>query len=191
MDMEPVPTIRRMTPDDLPFANALRQAAGWNQTLEDWRRFLDLEPEGCFVAMWHGEPAGTATTLVHGPDLAWIGMVLVRPKVRRLGIGRALLLHCIDHLRARGIRCVKLDATPLGKPVYERLGFKEEWMSSRWEHPGLALGQVAPGSIRPVRAGDLSIGGVVSDLDTLAFGTPRTRLLTALAEHGRADCRGA
>src|SRR5881409_405096 len=60
--------------DDLPFADSLRALAGWNQTLGDWERFLVTEPTGCFLAEWNGTPAGTATTMVYGPELAWIGM---------------------------------------------------------------------------------------------------------------------
>jgi len=125
--------LRLLTARDLPFADAVRAAAGWNQTLDDWRRFLALEPEGCFLAEWEGKPAGTATTLIHGPELAWIGMVLVHPDSRRRGIGQALLRHCLEHLRQRGVGCIKLDATPLGQPVYERLGFRSEWTLARWE----------------------------------------------------------
>lgn len=133
--MAPHLHLRTMTPADLPFAHALRGAVGWNQTVADWQRFLLLEPEGCFIAELQGNPVGTATTIIHGRDLAWIGMVLVTSEFRRQGIGRALLLHAINHLRKYGIRCIKLDATPLGRPVYESLGFQVEWSLSRWERP--------------------------------------------------------
>jgi GNAT superfamily N-acetyltransferase len=53
-------------------------------------------------------PAGTATTIGYGTDLAWIGMVLVHPDHRRHGVGRALLAHCIAFLRERRIRSIKL-----------------------------------------------------------------------------------
>src|SRR5580700_4974672 len=111
--------MRTMLPSDLSFADSLRALAGWNQTPADWRRFLAMQPEGCFMAQWNGVPAGTATTTVYGSDLAWIGMVLVHPEYRRRGIGRGLLLKCIEHLQARRVRCIKLDATPQGRPVYE------------------------------------------------------------------------
>src|SRR2546425_10786138 len=126
---------RLLDREDLPFADSLRALAGWNQTLDDWERFLALEPEGCFLADWNGTPAGTATTIVYGPELAWIGMVLVHPEFRRRGIGRALLQHCIDSLRERGVRCIKLDATPVGRAVYRDLGFHDEWTLKRWVRP--------------------------------------------------------
>src|SRR6185436_14043087 len=117
--MNPLLRLRLLTRDDLPFADSVRALAGWNQTIADWERFLTAEPDGCFLAEWNGVPAGTATTMVYGLALAWIGMVLVHPDHRRRGIGRALLVRCIEHLRGRGVRGIKLDATPAGKEVYD------------------------------------------------------------------------
>jgi len=133
LDMSSPLQVRTMLPADLPFADSLRALVGWNQTLADWQRFLSMEPEGCFLAEWDGAPAGTATTVVYGTDLAWIGMVLVHPDYRRRGIGGRLLLKCIEYLQVRGVRCIKLDATPQGRPVYEKLGFRDEWTMRRWE----------------------------------------------------------
>src|SRR5437868_12008562 len=116
-------SIRVLSPEDIPFADSVRALAGWNQTLGDWQRFMNTEPEGCFVAEWRGTPAGTATTVCYGSELGWIGMLLVHPDHRRHGVGSALLQHCLEYLRGRGVQCIKLDATPLGKALYERFGF--------------------------------------------------------------------
>lgn len=179
---------------DLPFADSLRALAGWNQTLGDWERFLATEPTGCFLAEWNGIPAGTATTIVYGPELAWIGMVLVHPEFRRRGIGQGLLRHCIDSLRARGVRCIKLDATPLGRTVYEGLGFQDEWTMRRWacaptspqatrQEPGRAdpdAQQRVPTGLSAVRSWRASDEQSLSPLDATAFGVSRHRLLAAL-----------
>ncbi len=174
--------IRLLQLDDLVFADSLRARVGWNQTPEDWRRFLALEPGGCCLAEWDGAPVGTATTLRYGSDLAWIGMVLVHPDYRRRGIGRALLRHCIAWLQERGVRCIKLDATPAGRPVYEGLGFKEEWTLTRWEHAGPQLAKPALAGLRPWRTSDAPL---VGPLDTAAFSVSRERLLQGLATQSR------
>jgi GNAT superfamily N-acetyltransferase len=172
--------LRLLTRADVPFADSLRALAGWNQTLADWERFLASAPDGCFLAEWDGAPAGTATTTVYGSTLAWIGMVLVHPEYRRRGIGRALLQHCLEHLRQRGVRCIKLDATPLGRTVYRGLGFQDEWTLARWVGGpvGAQPSQVEAG-LRPWRATDASF---VEQLDAAAFGITRRRLLTTLAQ---------
>ena len=174
--------LRALRPGDLPFADSLRATVGWNQTLVDWQRFLAMEPEGCFLARWDGVPVGTATTLRYGSEVAWIGMVLVHPDHRRRGIGRALLNHCIAWLQERRVRCIKLDATPAGKQVYDALGFKDEWTLARWEHAGL---QVAKPSEARVRAWDASDTRLSGSLDAVAFGVSRERLAEALARQSR------
>jgi GNAT superfamily N-acetyltransferase len=171
--------LRLLTREDLRFADSVRALAGWNQTLEDWERFLATEPTGCFLAEWNGVPAGTATTTVYGPSLAWIGMVLVHPGHRRKGIGRSLLLRCIEYLRERGARCIKLDATPLGRTVYEGLGFQAEWTLARWS--GRAAPTPLPSSPPASRQWQDADAPLVDALDAVAFGVSRQRLLTALS----------
>lgn len=177
-------TLRQLTRADLAFADSVRALVGWNQTRADWDRFLAAEPQGCFLAEWHGAPAGTATTTVYGPELAWIGMVLVHPEFRRRGIGRALLERCIEHLQQRKVRCLKLDATPLGRPVYLGLGFQDEWTLRRWARPaGSAPVAQLDSRSAPWLEADLRR---VEPLDATAFGVSRKRLLPALARQSLA-----
>src|SRR5215831_10415209 len=115
-----------MSTADLPLGIRLGQQAGWNQTPADWQRFLDLQPDGCFVGLWDGLPVSTITTFLFGKT-AWIAMVLVEASHRGRGIATALLEHTLSLVDGSGIRVVRLDATPLGLPVYARLGFVEQF----------------------------------------------------------------
>lgn len=171
--------LRLMTAGDMPFADHLRALEGWNQTLEDWQRFLTTEPNGCFVAVWNGTPAGTIVTTVHGPELGWIGMLLVHPDYRRRGIGNTLLKWCIQYLRGRRVRCIKLDATPAGKEVYDVLGFKDEWALSRWEGVSVPSKQGTP-DLR-IRNWQEADSRMIDRLDAEAFGVSRHRIIQALA----------
>src|SRR5437899_7867264 len=89
--------IRLMTGADLPLGMRLKAANGWNQTEADWRRYLDLQPDGCFVAMLDGKPVGTLTTCVFGP-VGWIAMVLVDAEYRGRGVGTTLMRHALTYL---------------------------------------------------------------------------------------------
>jgi GNAT superfamily N-acetyltransferase len=124
--------IRTMTVRDIPAGMRLKEIAGWNQTEADWQIFLDASRDGCFVAEVGGIVRGTATTIVYGERFAWVGMILVHPQHRGHGIGTTLLKKCIEHLDSIQVPCIKLDATPLGKPVYEKLGFATEYELERW-----------------------------------------------------------
>jgi GNAT superfamily N-acetyltransferase len=173
------PVLRYLDRSDLGFAHALSRGAGWNQTRRDWERFLALAPEGCFLAEAGGQPAGTATTTAYGKRLAWIGMVLVEPSFRRRGIGTALLGAAIHQLRDQtGVACIRLDATPEGRPLYEGLGFVAEWDLRRWVRgESLAQEVAVPGpaepSGTPLPASSLA-------LDLAVFGADRSLLLESL-----------
>jgi len=167
--------IRQMTPADIPFGMEIKTAAGWNQVESDWRAFLSYNPDGCFIAEWDGQRVGTTTTTIHDGKVAWIGMVLVHPGFRRLGIGKALLKHCIAWLQQRGVPCIKLDATPAGKTVYVPLGFRDEYELERVETVAKAEGGI--------QAAACDVEAILA-LDSEAFGVQRQPVLQRLlGEH--------
>jgi len=189
-----------MTVDDLPLGMRLRGQAGFNQTEADWRRFLDLEPDGCFVAELDGEPVGTVANFVFGP-IGWIAMLLVDERFRRRGIGTRLTQHALDHLllaapatqenaktrshgadmlhrktpRSRGVATARLDATPRGRLVYKKLGFVAEYELVRLE--GTAPGIATPGTVASLTPDRLD---ALVALDEQATATPRRRLIERL-----------
>ena len=138
--------IRALQPDDIPAAMRLKEAAGWNQTEDDWRNVLRLAPGGCFGLVENDTLAATATAVSYGTDLGWIGMVLTHPDFRGRGFARALMEHALDYLSARGVRCVKLDATDMGYPLYRNLGFEDECPVERWRR---SAGPIGPESACP------------------------------------------
>ena len=159
---------------DLADAVALSTGEGWNQTPADWQRLLRLGPDGCFAARMGGRLVGTVTTTIYDRGLAWIGMMIVHPTARRRGIGAALMTRALEHLDAAGVACVKLDATPAGRPLYRRLGFDEEVLFERWM--GVARPSDATGLVPDQRA---ALGPVLP-LDRAAFGADRSVLLATL-----------
>lgn len=176
-------TIRRLTERDIPALLRLKEQAGWNQLEADIRRYLELEPEGCFAAEHEGLVVGTTTTCVLG-SVAWVAMVLVEPALRRHGIGTALMEHALAYLDKLGLRTIRLDATPLGQPVYERLGFVAEYSLARWQGimPAISLSS----HVEPVREDDLD---EVIQLDTAIIGTDRGKLLRRLHQEDPSSLR--
>ena len=164
--------IRLLFESDIPAAMQLKEAAGWNQTEEDWRRLLSLEPNGCFAAVKDGRLVGTTTTTTYGDELAWIGMVLVDPQQRRQGIATQLLNVAIDYLKKKVVT-VKLDATSQGKPVYERLGFQVETVLERWS------------GVSNARNAATTKVDAINDLlalDRIAFAADRSKLIEKLID---------
>ena len=119
-----VPTIRSLTPVDLEAAFRLSAGAGWNQRLDDWRMLLQLAPAGAFAATRDdGTIVGTAIGIDYG-TFGWIAMMLVDPAWRSRGLGARLLEAAMSAV-SPGI-AIRLDATPLGRPLYRRYGFEDE-----------------------------------------------------------------
>jgi len=112
--------VRLLRKSDIPAALRLKELAQWNQTESDWLRLLHLEPNGCFCATIDGEVVATTTSTTYGHELAWIGMVLVDPKHRQLGIATKLMRVAIDYLSKAGVTTIKLDATPAGSRAHSR-----------------------------------------------------------------------
>src|SRR5260370_13144230 len=96
-----------------------------------------METDGCFAAEWKAQAVGTTVTGILG-TVGWIAMVLVEPDWRGRGIGKALMSHALSFLDAQGVLSVRLDATALGKPLYEKLGFVVEYELARYEGVSLA-----------------------------------------------------
>ncbi|SRR6266568_3182327 len=179
-------SLRRMTECDLPVADELRRLAGWNQTLEDWQRLLWLEARGCFVAVENSEVVGTVTTTSHGQTLAWIGMMLVHAAHQRRGIGTRLMRQALEYLQGRGVECVKLDATPAGRPVYEKLGFVPESGLTRWQRQPSGKTQTPDSAAAGARELTDADWEAVEAIDRAAFGASRACLLRSLAHDSRA-----
>jgi GNAT superfamily N-acetyltransferase len=173
-----------MTTADISAGMRLKEIAGWNQTQKDWHRFLEANSDGCFVAEWYGQVAGTVATIIYSNVLAWIGMVLVDPQFRGKGIGTALLAKALDALSARQIPCVKLDATPEGRLIYERQGFQAEYAIERCvlKRQG-AINTVVAANSRTETAEPCGTNDIESILtmDREIFGADRGALLKSVA----------
>lgn len=189
-------TVRSLTVDDFEFGMRLKSQAGWNQTVDDWRRALEMEPAGCFVGCWHGIEAGTVTACTFG-DVAWIAMVLTEESFRGRGIATGLMQHALAWLDELRIRSVRLDATALGRPVYEKLGFVVDEQVTRFEpsratSPPPTVSAVpatdAPCTVRRLEPSD--IDSIVT-LDRRASGCDRTKLLQRLLVGERQRAFGA
>jgi GNAT superfamily N-acetyltransferase len=158
-----------------------RAAAGWNQTAGDWNRFLEASPQGCFVVEENGLVCGTATTICYEERFAWIGMVLVDPEYRKQGIGTQLLKKTIEYLDQKKIPTMKLDATPQGRPLYEKLGFVSEYEIERWvlkRSPG-SNANVAKANRAPLTEAQLKN---ILEIDRDVFGADRGFLLRSLRD---------
>lgn len=169
--------IRPLGSEDLDHALRLSTIAGWNQQLDDWRMLLRLAPAGAFAAVADARIVGTAIGIDYG-GFAWIAMMLVDPAYRGRGVGRRLLDAAMGAVPPS--RPIRLDATSLGRPLYETCGFEDEAKLSRHiaerSSSGASVSERRGGSsdVRPLTPSDLE---TVIARDKEIFGGTRGAVL--------------
>ncbi|MCE5310867.1 MAG: GNAT family N-acetyltransferase [Acidobacteriales bacterium] len=172
--------VRLLTSADLDGVMLLSREAGWNQTREDWARMMALTPQSCFGIDCDGRVVATATAYCYGSELAWVGMVLTAADYRGRGFARATVQATLDFARSQDVAWIKLDATDMGRPLYEKLGFVAEYAVERWLRPPSPAAAATVEAYRPN-----------PELDLEAFGADRSSLLASLAPIEAASAGGA
>jgi ribosomal protein S18 acetylase RimI-like enzyme len=102
------------------------------------------------VALYEGEPTGTVTYCRHGSPWAQLTvqgeaefrMLAVVPSARGLGLGEALVRHCITRAREDGCTMLRLSTEPVmhaAHRIYRRLGFARTPERDWRPQPGVTL----------------------------------------------------
>jgi ribosomal protein S18 acetylase RimI-like enzyme len=126
-DPEPDP---HPTAEDVGRINDLAYGTG-----DAFQRILGsgpADPAFTYIARVEGEPAASVITNDHEGDCSvwWVATV---PEARGRGLAPGLMRRALADGRARGCEVTTLQATKLGAPVYERLGYRSLGVIEMWE----------------------------------------------------------
>lgn len=176
----PALRLRAMTAGDLEASHRLSRGEKWPHRQDDWDYMLAMG-EG-IVAELDGQIAGTIMIWCHDDRTATLGMVIVSPDCRGMGVGRKLMQAAIERA---GSRAIKLNATQDGLALYESLGFVAT--GAVLQHQGTAVPvpivELAPGErIRPMGLADAA---TIIAFDRGATGMTRERLIGDLLDNSR------
>ncbi len=171
-------TLRPILLSDVEACMRLSTAEGWNQTENDWKFLIENAQNICVVAEADNKVVGTTTAINYANQIAWIGMVLVDTDYRGKGISKLLLENVLEKLKP--VKSIKLDATPAGREVYKKLGFKDEYSITRMTSSSikkLSFTAAENYFVEPIQSNDTK---KITELDKLVFGTNRKTLLEYL-----------
>lgn len=87
-----------------------------------------------FMGEVDGRPASVAGAWLLGSD-AGIGWVATLPDARRRGLGALVTARAVEYAFDHGADMAALQASPSGRDVYERIGFKMVGLDRIWEPP--------------------------------------------------------
>jgi len=101
---------------------SLSQSVGWDYDRDEIRTVMS---SGKIIGHKNefGHLVSSAAIIPYDTHLASIGMVIVHKKFRGRSLGKETTQACIDLVPEKS--SIMLIATPEGKPLYEKMGFKE------------------------------------------------------------------
>lgn len=166
--------IRPFYPDDVSLFLALAAAEGWSSDPWEFAFILESFPCGCLAVEENGRPVAFVTAVRYGAS-GWIGNLIVAEEYRGRGYGTLLMGRAMDQLLDSGTRTVWLTASAQGRPLYEKMGFREMDGVVRWR--GTATGG-AQWHDDPVAPDELV------SLDRAGWGDDRRCVLSAVAARG-------
>jgi len=157
---------------DFSFAIRLTDTMNWDLTEKDFAFMMELEPQGCFVALADARRVGI-TTAVHFGKIGCIGNVIVDPRYRSKGIGVKLVHEATRYLSEKSATTIALYAYQNTVEFYEKIGFKTDCHLIRF----VGQGQRDPethGNVRAMTQRDLK---ETIDMDHACMNWNRERLL--------------
>ena len=112
--------------------------------------------------------------LVLNGKIGWLGNIIVSKEFRNQGLGKKLTERLIRIANAKGCESIYLLATPLGKTVYQKLGFQESGKYLFFKKGEMSFPEEKNESIIPF---DKKYQKEIFDLDKIAMGEDRSKVL--------------
>jgi GNAT superfamily N-acetyltransferase len=112
-------------------------------------------------------------------DYAYVGLMGIHQDFQRQSLGLALMEYLLTWMEDQKVPLIKLDASPSGQPLYEKLGFVSLDEVYVFQRQAVQLDAQCPNGIELFTPPHLDL---IAASDTQAFGADRSRLLRGLLE---------
>lgn len=171
-------SIRDLADADLEIADVMLKLAFRSSIsrLHDLWLYRQIQPDGWFVALRDEHLVGTVGATNYGA-FAHVGMMAVHPDVQRQGIGFALMQFILARLEQQQVPKVMLDASEIGRPLYDKLGFVAYDETFVFQRNSDFAKLVRTPHLQTITVQELD---ELVHWDTVAFGANRSKVFKAL-----------
>ncbi|MFK7771595.1 MAG: GNAT family N-acetyltransferase [Saprospiraceae bacterium] len=122
--MEKSFTIEMLLAQDLKYISALKPV-GWYDVTPLYEMHLNQNYFFPIKLVVENKVIGVGELIINDKN-GWLGNIIVSKDFRNQGLGKKLTKRLIEIAYAKGCESIYLLATPLGKHVYQKLGFQEK-----------------------------------------------------------------
>jgi N-acetylglutamate synthase-like GNAT family acetyltransferase len=164
--------MEKLTLDDVKHISALTPE-GWYDVTPVYEMHLNQDYFFPIKLMVENKTIGVGELIING-KIGWLGNIIVSKKFRNQGFGKKLTERLIEIAKAKGCKSIYLLATPLGKSVYEKLGFQEDGKYLFFKKGEANFLVEKNESIIPF---DAKYKNEIFDLDKKAMGEDRSKVL--------------
>ncbi len=172
--------VKKMKPDDFPFAVDLANTMDWEMGTSDFEFNMQLEPKGCLVLFDGLERIGIATCISYG-KVGWFGNLAVKETCRKRGAGTLLVQSAVNYLKDKGVTTIGLYAYPHLSNFYGRIGFKPNGELEVLQTDSVLAPPIPNNEeqVEPNTGQDISR---IINFDAMCFGASRKKSLRCLLE---------
>jgi GNAT superfamily N-acetyltransferase len=133
LELSPADDVTVVPVDDWRVVGEINDAAyGISGLTETFGAYRGDDLTRGWLALRSGQPLATASVLEWEGD-AFVVFVATMPSARGRGLCRGLLSHGLRVARENGCTTTTLEGSPMGEPLYERMGYRTLGLLLLWE----------------------------------------------------------
>lgn len=171
-------SIEELLSNDLKYISTLTPD-GWYDVTFIYEMHMNQEYFFPIKLVVENKIIGVGELVLNG-EIGWLGNIIVSKEFRNQGLGKKLTERLIKMAKVKDCESIYLLATPLGKRVYQKLGFQEDGKYLFFKKGEMTFPEEKNESIIPF---DKKYQNEIFKLDKEAMGEDRSKVLALHLEH--------
>ena len=154
---------------------------GWYDVTPLYKMHLNQDYFFPIKLVWKKIIIGVGELIINKKN-GWLGNIIVTKSFRNQGLGKEITKGLIEIANTQLCESIYLLSTPLGKPVYQKLGFQEKGKYLFYEKGERNIEIEANNESRSIIPYNEAFRSQIFELDKKAIGEDRSKVLTPKIE---------